>query len=67
MSDNHKNLNGADAAKSRDAMAKEIYRRLFGWIVDKVRMCLVLWGRRGRTRLEVACLLNFEVFGHEPL
>lgn len=33
----HRNLNGGDAAKSRDAMAKEIYRRLFGWIVDKVR------------------------------
>lgn len=34
--DQHKNLNGGDAAKSRDAMAKEVYRRLFGWIVDKV-------------------------------
>lgn len=37
----HKNLNGGDAAKSRDAMAKEVYRRLFGWIVDKVCMYIL--------------------------
>lgn len=34
---NHvKYLNGGDSANSRDALAKEIYRRLFAWIVDKV-------------------------------
>lgn len=32
-----RNLNGGDALKSRDALAKEVYKRIFTWIVDKVR------------------------------
>lgn len=36
-SSNHtRHLNGGDSAKSREALAKDMYRRLFDWVVDKV-------------------------------
>ncbi|CAM9656497.1 unnamed protein product [Ectocarpus sp. 12 AP-2014] len=58
--DQHKNLNGGDAAKSRDAMAKEIYRRLFGWIVDKVNRSIEC-ATEGLT-MGILDIYGFEIF-----
>ncbi|CAM9577289.1 unnamed protein product, partial [Hapterophycus canaliculatus] len=53
-------LNGGDAAKSRDAMAKEIYRRLFSWIVDKVNQSIEC-ATEGLT-MGILDIYGFEIF-----
>ncbi|CAM9504516.1 unnamed protein product [Pylaiella littoralis] len=58
----HKNLNGGDAAKNRDAMAKELYRRLFGWIVDKVNRSIEC-ASEGLT-MGILDIYGFEIFEH---
>ncbi|CAM9168994.1 unnamed protein product, partial [Laminaria digitata] len=55
-----RNLNGGDSSNSRDALAKEMYRRLFDWIVEKVNLSIEC-ATKGLT-MGILDIYGFEIF-----